>query len=111
MKTITEKQYDDLVTRIYNVLISNPEVGLGEIGECTDSAKQIAKEWTDANQIGIESPSKFLVVAYYGGPYKGSPQGRSENIIEAQNAHEAELAYCSKYRYEFIQSVTPLTQL
>jgi len=51
MTTITEKQYDDLVTRIYNVLISNPEVGLGEMGDCQLAASELVNEWTEANSM------------------------------------------------------------
>ncbi len=46
---ITEKQLESLEQKIYETLILNPDVGLGELGECRDEAKRIVKEWVEEN--------------------------------------------------------------
>jgi hypothetical protein len=53
MQEITELQYDDLVHRIYETLMSNEDFGLGEMGTCRDEAKRIVIEWCEENQINI----------------------------------------------------------
>lgn len=53
MQAITELQYDDLVHRIYEALISADDMGLGEMGTCNDEAERIATEWCKENQINI----------------------------------------------------------
>jgi hypothetical protein len=53
MTQITELQYDDLVHRIYETLMSNEDFGLGEMGSCRDEAKRIVIEWCKENQINI----------------------------------------------------------
>ena len=53
MTQITELQYDDLVHRIYETLMSNEDFGLGEMGSCRDEAKRIVIEWCEENQINI----------------------------------------------------------
>jgi hypothetical protein len=53
MQEITELQYDDLVHRIYETLMSNEDFGLGEMGSCRDEAKRIVIEWCKENQINI----------------------------------------------------------
>lgn len=48
---ITADQRQALEDSIYNTLISNPDVGMGEMGECRDTAEQIVSEWIQNNQI------------------------------------------------------------
>jgi hypothetical protein len=50
---ITQTQADDLIKRICEVLISNPEFGLGEIGDCQLAASELVNDWTEANNIEI----------------------------------------------------------
>jgi hypothetical protein len=46
MKTqITPADRQDLINRIYDSLISNPENGLGEMGACRDEAERIVNDW------------------------------------------------------------------
>lgn len=54
MQAITELQYDDLVHRIYEALISADDMGLGEMGTCNDEAERIATEWCKDNQIKLQ---------------------------------------------------------
>ena len=54
MTTLTDAQHQDLINRIFETLKSNPEIGLGEVGECRDEADRIVQEWIEANQIVIE---------------------------------------------------------
>ena len=53
MTQITELQYDDLVHRIYETLIMSDDMGLADIGSCTDEAKSIVDEWIKDNNITI----------------------------------------------------------
>lgn len=48
-----ETQIENLRTMIYNLLISNPDVGMGEIGECRDAADELVNEWISLNNINI----------------------------------------------------------
>ncbi len=54
MQAITELQYDDLVHRIYESLISADDMGLGEMGTCNDEAERIATEWCKENNIKLQ---------------------------------------------------------
>ena len=54
MTQITELQYDDLVHRIYESLISADDMGLGEMGTCNDEAERIATEWCKENNIKLQ---------------------------------------------------------
>lgn len=51
MTQITEKQYNLLVSEIYDTLINMPEMGLGEMGECTDTAKIIVDNWLQKAKV------------------------------------------------------------
>jgi hypothetical protein len=55
---MNDKQYEALVQKIYDSLISNPEFGLGEMGECRGEARRIVSEWMDENGIKIIEESK-----------------------------------------------------
>jgi len=48
---MTEAQRNNLVTKIYESLISNPEFGLGEMGVCREEAERIVTEWMEENNI------------------------------------------------------------
>lgn len=50
---LTEEQRSSLVEEIYNSLMSNPEFGLGEMGECRDEANRIVETWIESNHIVI----------------------------------------------------------
>ena len=50
---ITELQRTNLTVMLYNLLISSPEVGLGEIGECEDAAKETVNNWIEENCIKV----------------------------------------------------------
>lgn len=52
--TLSAKQYKSLEDGIYATLISAPDMGMGEMGECRDEAERIIKEWADNEQITIE---------------------------------------------------------
>ena len=53
MAQITELQYDDLKFKIYETLIDMDDMGLADIGSCTDEAKSIVDEWIKDNNITI----------------------------------------------------------
>jgi len=53
MQTITGLQYDDLVHRFYETLMMSDDMGLADIGSCTDEAKSIVDEWIKDNNITI----------------------------------------------------------
>lgn len=48
---ITENQYESLVQAIYESLISNPDFGLGDMGECHDEAVRIVNDWVQKNSL------------------------------------------------------------
>ncbi len=52
-------QYDSLRKKIYDSLISNPDYGLGEMGECSDEAKRIVDEWMEENNIQVSTHLNF----------------------------------------------------
>jgi hypothetical protein len=53
MNTINEQQYNSLVERIYNTLISNTN-DLGDITNCHEEAEYIVKEWCNKESIEID---------------------------------------------------------
>lgn len=50
---MTEPQYQELVDSVFNLLISNPSLGLGDIGEAYDAAKNTIDKWIDNNNIEV----------------------------------------------------------
>lgn len=50
---MTQKQFDSLVTNIYNLLMDMPEMGLGEMNDCLEEAHRVANEWAAENYIEI----------------------------------------------------------
>lgn len=53
MTQITEQQKDSLQSKIYEMLMANPEMGLGEMGICSDSAQFLVDEWMEENNITL----------------------------------------------------------
>jgi len=51
MSYITEKQYKSLTDKIYTTLISMPDMGIGEMGDCRDESERIVDEWMENNEI------------------------------------------------------------
>ena len=54
MNTITELQLSDLIKRIYDTMISDPEYGMGDAAQIHDAASSIVYEWMKANDIRTE---------------------------------------------------------
>jgi hypothetical protein len=53
MTIITNEQYNSLVQAIYDELMSNPDFGFGEMGDCKDSATRVVDDWLELNKIEI----------------------------------------------------------
>lgn len=53
MTTITEKQYESLKLTVYGLLMSNPEMGLGDTGNCMEGATSAVDEWMKKEEITI----------------------------------------------------------
>jgi len=53
MNQITEYQRSLLATEIYDTLIAMPDMGLGEIGECKDTADIITQEWVKKAGLNV----------------------------------------------------------
>lgn len=51
LTTIPTEYVESLRHKIYVKLIENPELGLGEIGECKDEAARIVEEWMNENNL------------------------------------------------------------
>lgn len=60
---LTDKSRELLESKIYETLMSNPENGLGEMGDCRDEAKRIVDEWIE-EEDGIEHPIVSFLNAY-----------------------------------------------
>ena len=50
---LTNKQIEKLEYLIYESLMSNPDYGLGERGECRDEAQRIVEEWINKEDIKV----------------------------------------------------------
>ena len=50
---MTELQYHNLVGDVYSLLISNPFLGMGDIGEVYNTAKETIDEWIHDNNIKV----------------------------------------------------------
>ena len=51
---IKETQLDNLRIMIYNLLISDPEMGLEDMPQCSDAANMLVDEWIELNNITIQ---------------------------------------------------------
>lgn len=51
MKSITTEQINSLEEKIYSLLMGHPDMGIGEQGECLDSASNLVWEWMQDNNI------------------------------------------------------------
>ena len=40
-----------LIQAISDLLMSNPDMGLGEINECQEAAQELVYQWMESNQI------------------------------------------------------------
>ena len=61
---LTTKQIESLQAIIYDKLMENPEMGLGEMGECHDEASRMVDEWMEGNGIEeneIEEPYLLIL--------------------------------------------------
>ena len=50
---ITEAQLDKLVTKIYDLLMDMPEMGLGEMNDAKEAAQEIVYDWVAENAIQV----------------------------------------------------------
>lgn len=48
---LTTKQIKSLEDKIYDTLIQGEEMGMGDMGNCMEAAKEIVKEWMEENNI------------------------------------------------------------
>jgi hypothetical protein len=55
---ITLEQYEELVDQIYKLLMANPEMGMGEMGECREAATLLVDAWTVHSKVQVEDTSK-----------------------------------------------------
>lgn len=55
MTQITELQFEDLIHRIYETLISSDDMGLGEAALCHEEAERTAIEWCRDNNIKLQT--------------------------------------------------------
>ena len=53
MTQITELQFEDLIHRIYETLLSSDDMGLGEAALCHEEAERTAIEWCKDNGITL----------------------------------------------------------
>lgn len=48
---MNQNQIKSLIQSIYDLLISNPDMDLGEINECQEAAQELVYKWMESNQI------------------------------------------------------------
>lgn len=48
---LTTQQIKSLEDKIFDKLMENPEMGMGEMGECMDESKRVVEEWMEENNI------------------------------------------------------------
>ena len=48
-----QEELDNLRDRILQMLISHPDIGMGEFAECSDTADDIVYTWINDNEINI----------------------------------------------------------
>lgn len=46
-----ENKLNNLKTMIYNLLISNPEIDMGQMSDCMEAAECLVNEWIELNNI------------------------------------------------------------
>lgn len=63
MTTITAQQYESLKLIIYNMLMGNPEMGLGDMGDCMTASEMAVDEWMEKE--GLKIKESRLQPPYY----------------------------------------------
>jgi hypothetical protein len=53
MNQITQPQQKSLEDKIYNLLMDNPEMGMGEMGDCQLAARTLVLDWIEENNIEV----------------------------------------------------------
>ena len=48
---MNQNQIENLKQAIYDLLMSHPDMGLGEINECQEAAQELVYQWMEENQI------------------------------------------------------------
>jgi hypothetical protein len=48
---MNQNQIKSLQNAIYDLLMSNPDMGLGEVNECQEAAQDLVYQWMESNQI------------------------------------------------------------
>jgi len=51
--TITQAQAQALETKIYDLLMQNPEMDMGDMGNCLEAASDLVSEWIVENNIQL----------------------------------------------------------
>jgi hypothetical protein len=48
---MNQNQIESLIQAISDLLMSNPDMGLGEVNECQEAAQELVYQWMESNQI------------------------------------------------------------
>lgn len=54
MTTITTQQRESLENRIYTLLMSSDDMGMGDYGNCLDATQELVSKWMEENNITEE---------------------------------------------------------
>lgn len=53
MTQLTTTQVTSLESKIYDLLMQNPEAGMDEMGNCTEAASDVVANWIQENNIQV----------------------------------------------------------
>lgn len=53
MTKLTTTQVASLESKIYDLLIQNPEMDMGDMGNCTEAASDLVANWIQENNIQV----------------------------------------------------------
>ena len=86
MQTLTTTQIKSLEDKIYDKLMENPEMGMGEMGECRDEASRIVDDWMEENSVhDMDEKLKELqdkMDTVYSTLTNWNKTGRYDNILQ-----------------------------
>jgi hypothetical protein len=58
---INIEQIEKLQDKIFNLLMSNPDMELGEINDCRDAAKELVEQWIEESKPPIKKAAYELI--------------------------------------------------
>ena len=51
--TVKQSELDLMQKKIYEMLMANEDMGIGEMGDCRDAARYVVEEWVEETKVEV----------------------------------------------------------